>query len=137
MLSRIKVFTLSVIVLMMVTLTGCFGGSSTESRSLDSNGNAPITSDWEYYSLKTESDTYYRTALDSEDDLPFFRSSDGETCEIALVKGKSYKAYITDLGGGRYKISKVGSDTALDVQIEGTAMKITFPGGKIVTFVVK
>ena len=135
MASRIKVLTLSVIFVLIFTLTGCTGG--TEAKPDTNSANVPITSEWEYYSLKTNTDTYYRFSFEREEDLPYFRTSDGETCEISTVKGKSYKALITDLGDGNYKISKPASDKTLDMKIEGNVLKISFPQGQVLTFIAK
>jgi len=135
MRSVIRTIVLSFIIVSMMLLTGCSGES--EHKSDADKGNAQVTSEWEYYSLKTDSDTYYRTGFDRDEDLPFFRSSDGETCEFSTVKGKSYKALITDLGDGHYKLSKPGASEELDMQIEDDRLMITFPNGQVITFVKK
>lgn len=131
---RSRLISAVLCVLMIFAVTSCSGESDKPAATGD---KATVTSEWEYYSLKTDADTYYRSSLDREEDLPYFRSEDGETCEFSLVKGKSYRAIIEDLGDDTYKLKSPGSDISLDMKIDGTTMMITFPEGKVITFVVK
>ena len=129
---RSRLISAVLCVMMLIVMTSCSG----EDKKTDMSGDhATVTSDWEYYSLKTDSDTYYRSSLDSEEDLPYFRSEDGETCELSLVKGKSYRALIEDLGDGNYRLIRPGAEVKLDMKIDGKTMQITFPEGKVITFV--
>lgn len=110
--------------------------ASTQAEARSGEGeDAPITSNWEYYSVTTDAGTFYESELGEDDVRPMFSTEDGETFLLSLTGERVYDGSITLLEDGTYELRHGDNENAVYAEISGDTLTITIvPGSSFVVF---
>ncbi len=133
-----KIFVIVFCLVFAAGFTACLNrfnaDDSSSSEGSGVSGDAPITSDWDYYCVRNQDIVQYRYAGMPEDSTPHFKTEDGVNFELTITGGKRYKGTITENPDGTYELHHRNSEKTVNVSIEGDKLTLTFSEDKQIEF---